>query len=291
MKKFFITLLFLIIAGGVVFFFGWISIQIPPESYAVISSKTGGIEEDVIKPGEFAWHWERLIPTNVKIHVFNPEPKTSTITVSGKLPSSELYAQYLQGSPSFSWEITLYTSYRIKPESFPKLLQEEKIGSKNIDSLYTGITEKIKGFVYPHINDFFREAGRTGKTIPSFNDLEAALMSRLSDEFENVQFDELHVQSSNLPDISLYQEGKDNYLALTEQENEIRLKELEKATAEGVTEASRIDILREYGKLLTDYPVLLDFLELQGNFEELTPPRRSTGEQQSGTAAAGTEEE
>lgn len=291
MKKFFITLLFLIIAGGVVFFFGWISIQIPPESYAVISSKTSGIEEDVIGPGEFAWRWERLIPTNAKIHVFNPEPKNSTITVSGKLPSGDLYAQYLQGSPSFNWEITLYASYKIKPESFPKLLQEEKIGSENIDSLYNGIAEKIRGFVYPYITDFFRQAGSSGTTIPSFNDLEEILISRLNDEFENVQFDDLHIQSSDLPDISLYQKGKDNYLTLTERENAIRLKELEKATAEGVTEAGRIDILREYGELLTDYPVLLDFLELQGTFEELTPPRRSPGEQQPGAAAAGAEED
>jgi hypothetical protein len=273
MKKFFITLLFLIIAGGVVFFFGWISIQIPPESYAVISSKTGGYEDEVITPGEFAWRWERLIPTNVKIHVFSPQPKASTVTVSGALPSSDLYAQYLQGSPNFEWEIILYASYRINPESLPELLTEEKIDSGSIDSLYTGIKEKIRGFVYPYINDFFREAGTSGASIPSFTDLKEILAARLQENFSHVLFDDIHVQSSTIPDMSLYREGKDNYLELTETENKIRLEELKKATAEGVTEASRIDILREYGKLLTDYPVLLDFLELKGSFNELTPPR------------------
>jgi hypothetical protein len=57
MKKFIFLFIILLIAGGCAFFFGWIQILIPAETYAVAFTKTGGFDDEVIEPGKFVWRW------------------------------------------------------------------------------------------------------------------------------------------------------------------------------------------------------------------------------------------
>ena len=74
MKKFLITFFILLILAGVFFFLVWVQFSVPVGSYGVIASKTHGVDPQLVKSGEFRWVWYKLIPTNVKIAVFSPEP-------------------------------------------------------------------------------------------------------------------------------------------------------------------------------------------------------------------------
>lgn len=278
MKKFFITLLILIIAGGVVFYFGWVQIQVPAEGYAVIFSKTHGYDEKVIKPGDFTWRWQRLIPTNVKLHVFEPEIHETTVSVNGTLPSGALYAKYLKGAPDFSWEIEVYLRSTLRPEELPSLLREEHISEDNISDYFDSVSKKVKGTITPRVRDYLGGSGPTRNALADFTDLEETLRGALSNSFPAVDFMEVHISSVDVPDFDLYRKGKDHYLEMVEVENRIRREETERAAAEDVTKNRDLTILKEYGKILSDYPILMDYLELKGSFSELSASEVSKAE-------------
>ena len=82
MKKFFLSLFIIILFAGAVFFIGWGQFAVPAGSYGVMVSKTSGISEKTIVPGEFCWFWERLLPTNVSMRTFSMIPVTKETTIS-----------------------------------------------------------------------------------------------------------------------------------------------------------------------------------------------------------------
>jgi hypothetical protein len=77
MKAFLITLIILVVLAGAAFYFGWLQILLPAENYAVIFTKTGGYDETVVRPGEFSWRWQRLIPTNMTVYTFDLHPRSA----------------------------------------------------------------------------------------------------------------------------------------------------------------------------------------------------------------------
>ncbi len=264
MKKFLITLLILIIAGGVVFYFGWVQIQIPPEGYAVFFSKTHGYDENIILPGEFVWKWQRLIPTNVTLHVFSPEIQETTVSVKGELASGSFYAQYLQGSPDFSWEVEIYLRYTLKPESLPRLVRDEHVTSDSLQDYYKTLHKKVEGYIYPQVHESL--------TNTNFADLEENLTVSLSQSFPTIEFIDVYVVQAALPDMKLYEEGKNYYLEMVDLENKLKQAETEKTTVEDLKKNLSLNVLREYGEILSDYPVLMEYLELKGSFTDLTIP-------------------
>jgi len=86
MRKLFVSLIILIIVGGVGFYFGWIQIQLPANTFGVIFTKTNGYEASVVRPGTFEWRWQRLLPTNLTLYTYTLAPQSTNVTVAGTLP-------------------------------------------------------------------------------------------------------------------------------------------------------------------------------------------------------------
>jgi hypothetical protein len=270
MKKFFITLLILIIAGGVVFYFGWIQIQIPSEGYAVLFSKTHGYDDAIIRPGEFVWRWQRLIPTNVTLHAFQPEIREHTVTVEGELPSGQLYAEYLQRAPDFSWEVKIFTRFTIRPDALPALVRDEHITPENLDNHYDSVYEKMESYVYPRILDYFETSASSGTFSSDFTSLEEMLREALAESFPSIEFIDIHVSSTDMPDIDLYRRGKKNYQQITDLEQRAREEEIISNAAREAEKSGALSLVKEYGKVLSEYPILMEYLELKGSFEEIS---------------------
>ena len=89
-----ICFLIFVIFCGVVFFTGWTQIKVKPDTIGIVQSKTGGINQKPVIPGQFSWHKEFLIPTNAEINKFKNQPFNTTKTISGKRTafSSENYS-------------------------------------------------------------------------------------------------------------------------------------------------------------------------------------------------------
>jgi len=272
MKKFFITLLILIIAAGVVFFFGWVQIQIPSEGYAVIFTKTHGYEDSVVEPGSFVWRWQRLIPTNLTYHVFKIQPEEMTFSISGDMPSGKIYSDYLKGNPDFSWEIDIFLHFDVAPEMLPSLVKDEKITQETLPRYMDLIKHKTESVIYPIVLEYIQNAKTDNISFNNFTDLEETLHASLADSFPSVNFRDFQIISFTVPDMALYRKGKEYYHQLIDLEFTIRQEEIARATVEDVAKNARINILKEYGMILSDYPVLMDYLELKGSFQELSGP-------------------
>ena len=85
MRKFLVSLLLVVIAAGVAFYFGWIQLQLPADTYGVIFTKTNGFEQNVVKPGTFVWRWQRLLPTNLTLFTYQLKPQESEVAKTAKL--------------------------------------------------------------------------------------------------------------------------------------------------------------------------------------------------------------
>jgi hypothetical protein len=60
MKKFILIFILLIIAAGVVFYFGWVNV--PPGSFAIAHSTLTGTVDYPLESGEINWLWQKLVP-------------------------------------------------------------------------------------------------------------------------------------------------------------------------------------------------------------------------------------
>src|SRR6056297_3206225 len=101
--KLVLFLILLILIGGAAFYFGWIQFQLDEHTYGVVFSKTSGYEEEVLRPGEFNWRWEALIPTNMTLHEIEVLPRSVDLEKSGSLPSGSIYAQAVEASTDFKY--------------------------------------------------------------------------------------------------------------------------------------------------------------------------------------------
>ena len=260
MKAFFIILLVLIVAGGVVFYFGWVQIQLPPESYGVIFTKTSGYDPDVVRPGEFTWRWEKLIPTNFTLYRFDLRPRNVQISIRHELPSGELYASVLPESPNFTVEGQLEVSFTIEPEALPRLVEEQKLTPDSLDQFYDAAAQRMAA------------QGRrvSPETLTFDTSAEARMRSELSAELPELQIVSLTLSDLKVPDMELYELAKQSYRDLVETRTGARDAEAARLAVEeareerrDAAEEARRENLRKYGALFNEYPVLLKAMAIQ----------------------------
>ena len=85
MKRFVILMVVLLLLGGVAFYFGWVQIHIPAGHYGVIFTRTNGWEDEPVVPGTFVWRWQRLVPTNFTLYLFDVESHRTEVRLDGKI--------------------------------------------------------------------------------------------------------------------------------------------------------------------------------------------------------------
>ena len=123
-----ISILLLLGAAGAIFVAGWIQILLPPATYGVLFSKTGGYDSRVMQPGVFVWRWERLIPSNVTLFLFEVQPHSIATPISGELPSAAAVAGMLPGAAGaadFRYQATVSVTFAVRPDALPVLVSDE----------------------------------------------------------------------------------------------------------------------------------------------------------------------
>jgi hypothetical protein len=261
MKAFLIVLVILVILAGVAFYFGWVQIQLPAEHYAVVFTKTGGYDEQVIAPGEFSWRWERLIPTNMTLYVFDLRPERREISFQGTLPSAELYSSVLPENPDFSYRGTAEVVFRVAPESLPSLVAREKLLPEDLQGFLEGKSKSIADRVL----EALRESERV--EIPA---LSRAVEQELSASVPDLEVSILDLRVQQLPDMELYELARSSYRELVEVRDRSRAEAVQRLAEEQVRaenllaqERADLETLREYGLLLEEHPILLKAMAVQ----------------------------
>jgi len=255
MKAFLIILVILVVLAGTAFYFGWVQILLPPENYAVVFTKIGGYDDQVIRPGEFSWRWERLIPTNMTLYTFDLHPRTLEVSFEGSLPSGQLYSSILPENPDFSLSGNVTIQFGIVPESLPALVAEEKLSPEALDDFYEAKAEQISN----RIMDKLKSAT-----------LNQQMERELAREFPDFKILSLRTETVRVPDLELYDLARQSYKELVEirdrsREEAVARMAVEQVWAENARDQERetLEALREYGKLLNEYPILLKAMYVQ----------------------------
>ena len=263
MKAFLIVLVILVILAGVGFYFGWVQIQLPSEHYAVVFTKTGGYDEEVIRPGEFSWRWQRLIPTNMTLYIFDLHPRSQVITFQGSLPSAELYSSILPENPDFTYRGEIDVIFTVAPERLPALVAEQKLVPEQLDDFFQAKTEIL--------SESILETLRETDTDPADSQALSRLAEReLAASAPDLQITSLKVRVRNIPDSELYELARTSYRELVQTRDRSRAEAVARLAEEQVraenaraAERAELEALREYGELLEEHPILLKAMAVQ----------------------------
>ena len=262
MRKLAISLVILLIAGGTAFYFGWVQLQIPANSYGVVFTKTGGWDTSVIRPGEFHWRWERLLPTNFTLHIFPSTPHETSVRSSGSLPSAEVYAGYLEDNPDFSYELELSLAYRVRAVELPRLVREEDLQPAGLEEWYARHDRRMVDRARGLAGELYADVQEESAGPVQLDAFEEELTDRLAEAFPDLEIISAVPTTISLPDFSLYEAGRSLYFDSIEARRSAIAEQAYEAEERRITEESRLETLRRYGEVLTEYPTLLDYFSL-----------------------------
>ena len=270
MKKLLIVSAILLAVAAVVFYFGWIQIQLPENTYAVIFTKTRGWDETVTEPGKFSWRWERLVPTNLTLHKFVLEPHTTTFSYSGELPSGALYAGIIEPRPDFTYSVSFAISFTLRPESLPQLITEERMVPEQLPEFYDRMATSIATRASAVLNTLARSEDHASLIASVSPEIAEILISRISGQFTSIDIHRILPTRVEMPDIELYQVAKEQFLAVARSREQSRIDQMAATVRTDTRIEQHFLVLERYGSLLETYPVLIDLFNLkEGRLDEI----------------------
>ncbi|MBN2628233.1 MAG: hypothetical protein JXA95_16335 [Spirochaetales bacterium] len=270
-----LTFLIFLGAAGFAAYTGWVQYDIPEGYGGLIHTKftfregkrTGGFDPELTVHDGLHWRWEKLIPTNLTMHLYPLEIRTATLSSSGTLPSGDLYMNYLDESTpiSFDWNIKVSLTYRLREDAVPRLAGEKGILPRDLEDFLIGEEEQIKNEIYPALADY------TPDKDPA-SALES-LREDLNRRHPYLEITTLAPVNLILPDVEFYEKARDLYFAYLDERNRALEEMISRVAPRTTVNEEKMKVLEEYGKVLTEYPVLIDFFALDGNndFGRYTP--------------------
>lgn len=262
MKRFVFTLVLFIVASLAVFMFGWVSLRLEPGRYAVMVSKTGGVDPVVLRSGSFRWTPAALLPTNLKIIPFTLPDMESVVELGGTLPSAEVYQEFMAGNPDFNWTVSVRIRTTVLPESLPALVEGFGINddaglsawlATTTDLAVTGLRAAIISLA----------GTREGATRLVSGEAETGFKVSLEKNYPDLSVSSLTLVSAKVPDLALYESARSLYLDYMESYRASVEPALARASSMAAEEQVRMEVLRRYGDLLERYPDLIDYLAIE----------------------------
>jgi len=260
MKKFFITLLILIIVAGVVFMFGWAQFSVPPGKYGVVYSKTYGIDQKLVRSGEFRWIWYKLIPTNVKIAVFSIDYIKYPVTFNSSLPSGEIYSNFIGlSNTDFSWNLHGELGFRLNPDMLIPVVTENNISSQEeLDSYLQSTAQNILNLLLKVLSNKETDSTRLEQLMSGIPDPD--LEREIKENFPEICDFSIKIQSAKYPNFILYRQLREIYEDFLNKQREYAISSFGRRAENHIDSQIRFEELEKYGELLTKYPILLDYL-------------------------------
>ncbi len=260
--KHIVILIFVLIISALIFYFGWIQIKLPENTYGIAFTKSNGYLKKIYKPGKFSWEFQKLIPGNFKLLKFKLYTQQMNVSAYGQLPSGNIYSEYLPGKPDFSYKLNYFLTFQINPDNFPKLVEKSSLSPDQMDQKYKSIIADIKLFV----SDFYKnKAQNSNYSADSFYKSEEnskELLTSLSKKFTYLKFSNFIPVNISMPDIKLYKTAKERYYASLDMQKEIISKTKIKIAEREIIDNANFETLKKYGELLKEYPSLIDLFSV-----------------------------
>ncbi len=258
--KFMVLLLFIILAGGAVFYFGWIQIHLDKNTYGIAFTKSDGYLPKVYSPGKFSWSVYRLIPGNFTLSTFHIEPVTDSVTKEGTLPSGKIYGKYLPGQPDFTYRFSFTITYLLNAEMLPELLSKEYLTPQTYSSFMKRTSRAISSAVTELV---VRRATDTENEDAAFffkGTFQDSVRHMVQKQFYYLKLLTFTPVAFSFPDPLLYEKARHNYLTNLDSISRMETAARQKASETVVRESSKIELLKQYGELFKKYPELARLL-------------------------------
>ena len=255
--KNFISFLIIIGFAGFVFYMGWIQIRIPEGSYALIYTKTGGYDNHLTAPGVFVWRWENLFPTNMTIHLIELDRQPGSYSRKASLPSGSLYGEYIRQPSAFDYNLELDYTYSLKESAFTTMINGGSYNSSSLEAVYSDFESECSTQISRYMESILKE------TTPGAAELEEDLTELLSSMDNRISLNSLRVRNLTVPDRELYEKSRDLYLAELDKVKELEFQAQQIEVRIDSSTDRKMELLKQYGAVFSEYPVLLQYFELE----------------------------
>jgi len=99
--------------------------------------------------------------------------------------------------------------------------------------------------------------------------LEDSVKGRIQEQLSDVEILSFETVNASFPDIELYKKAKEKYIENLEKKQEMIAQQEKESTDFNNKIDQRIELLKKYGELLTQYPVLIEYFKTKN--ESLLP--------------------
>ncbi|MBF9016104.1 MULTISPECIES: hypothetical protein [unclassified Oceanispirochaeta] len=255
-KRFKNSLSFLIILvfAGFVFYTGWIQIRIPEGSHALIYTKTRGYDDALIAPGQFVWRWENLFPTNMTLHFLELNTQKEEYSLKSYLPSGRMYGEYIKHPETFEYSIALEYRFTLKETAFSRLVESGGFKSDSLEKIYSEYRTSSNSLIDTYL-------GGEGD-LKRLENMEKDLLALLTDSDSSFTVSDLRIKSYSYPDTALYEKSRTLFLEELDTLRELEFKAEQVSSQIENSTIRKMDLLRQYGEVFSEYPVLLQYFDL-----------------------------
>jgi hypothetical protein len=262
MKKFIVSIVILLLVAVFVFYWGWIQFLLPEGTYGVIFTKTSGWDDDVVAAGQFLWRWERLVPTNFSMHIFDLKPRSIHIQTQGELPSGSVYREYIEENPDFSYTAEIALRYEIDATALPLLVQEHGLRPETLDSWYEEIIPDLETWAVTHLLKAFESSDPTDSLPDLLDGLASSVRDGLEKDATGLTILSVSLRNFRIPDPQLYALARENYRIVSEATAEAIRVARTRFVQHDITSEQRLETLKQYAAVLDENPVLLEYFKI-----------------------------
>ena len=268
-----ITLLLILGLAVAAFFVGWVELALPAGTYGVVFTKSGGWDEEAIAPGGITWRWERLIPTNMTLHLFDLTPQTVQRRVAALLPSADLYAAEIGiDAAALSYELDVTLQLRLRAEHLPPLAAEAELRPDTLPAWYERATAAAADAATEAL--LSREAAAL---VMDPHVLEERIRRGLAVRLPELEIIDVDLVPHSIPDPNLYVQAKTAFHERVEAQQRARLAVIANLAFMREQGHQHAEILAILGSTLAQFPELVDLLsrsptDLLGQVLGMTQP-------------------
>lgn len=262
-RKLLIFMLIILACAAAVFFFGWTQFSVPAGKYGIMLSKSGGYHRQAIIPGNFTWRWERLVPTNAQILVFDLTPRKVQYDADGLLPSADLYAKVLNTKENFSWIFSLDALITLKPERLVPIVEKNTIQTQEMLDSYidSHIRAALQTIMYRYVSELIDNPYEYQQVKTDYH----ALSEKIKNELIKVTGQDFSVGAVTLtkltiPDIHTYKIAEQAYNTYEQQREMLLAETAAKEAQYSASEQFQIERLTKWGDFLAKYPHIIELI-------------------------------
>ena len=263
LRKLVIITLIVLACAASVFFFGWTQFSVPAGKYGVMLSKSGGYYPQAIMPGNFTWRWERIVPTNAQILVFDLTPRQVNYMADGTLPSADRYAKVLNTKDDFSWAFGIEALVTLKPEQLVSIVRKDTIQTQEalesyIDSHIRAVLQTIMYRAVSQLVDNPYEYQQVKTDYHTLSEkIKAELIKTAGQDFS---IEAVTLTKLAIPDIHTYKIAEQAYNHYEQQREMLLAETAAKEAQYAASEQFQIDRLTKWGDFLAKYPHIIELI-------------------------------